>query len=195
VTLDYGISRDYVPSDLVALSQFLPVTVTLGYPTTIREIAVEPLMEMVDDMLGAGLRPTIISGYRSYSSQSIAWNKWRDKQPDRAAIISAPPGHSEHQLGTTIDFGSPELPALVGDDEIEFHTNFYMTSEGDWLAKHAPDYGFVLSFPRETFELTGMYYEPWHFRYVGREMAATLQAEGLSLISYLMTIQPPPCIP
>jgi D-alanyl-D-alanine carboxypeptidase len=150
---------------------------------------------MVNDMLEAGLHPTIISGYRSYSSQSIAWNKWLDKQPERASIISAPPGHSEHQLGTTVDFGSPELPALVGDDEIEFHTNFYMTSEGAWLAKHAHEYGFVLSFPRETFELTGMYYEPWHFRFVGREMAATLRDEGTSLVSYLMSTQPPPCIP
>ena len=161
----------------------------------IREIAAEPLAELIADMHAAGLRPTIISGYRSYDAQSIAWRKWQEKQPERASIISAPPGHSEHQLGTTVDFGSPELSALVGDEDIEFHTNFYMTSEGDWLAQHAHEYGFVLSFPRETFELTGMYYEPWHFRYVGREIAAMLTQSGTSLIAHLLTTQPTPCVP
>lgn len=195
VTKQYGISREYVPAGLVPLSDYLPVSVTLGYPTTIREIVAEPLAEMIADMQAAGLRPTIISGYRSYAAQSIAWAKWLDQQPDRVSIISAPPGHSEHQLGTTIDFGSPELPELVEDEDIEFHTNFYLTSEGEWLAQHAHEYGFILSFPRETFELTGMYYEPWHYRYVGKELAAMLEQEGLSLISFLSSTQPPPCIP
>jgi D-alanyl-D-alanine carboxypeptidase len=195
VTAEYGLSRAYVPPDLVSLSGYLPLTVTLGYPTQVREIVAEPLLEMINDMHVAGLKPTIISGYRSYDAQAIAWTKWQDKHPDRASIISAPPGHSEHQLGTTIDFGSPELPALVGDEEIEFHTDFYLTSEGAWLSEHAHKYGFVLSYPRETFELTGMYYEPWHYRYVGQEMAAMLQDQGMSLISYLISTQPPPCIP
>ncbi|UCG23511.1 MAG: M15 family metallopeptidase [Chloroflexota bacterium] len=195
VTLQYGISKDYVPPSLAPLANHLPITVTLGYPTQMREIAVEPLTQMIAAMHGSGLRPTIISGYRSYAAQSIAWNKWQTKHPDRVSIISAPPGHSEHQLGTTVDFGSPELPALVGDEDIEFHTNFYMTAEGQWLAGHAHEYGFVLSFPRETFELTGMYYEPWHFRYVGVELAARLREQDRSLISYLLDSEPPPCIP
>jgi D-alanyl-D-alanine carboxypeptidase len=152
-------------------------------------------VQMIDGMHAAGLRPTIISAYRSFAAQTIAWSKWQDEYPDRATIISAPPGHSEHQLGTTIDFGSPELSALVGDDDIEFHTDFYLTSEGQWLAQHAHEYGFVLSYPRETYELTGMYYEPWHYRFVGREMATMLYDEGISLISYLLSSQPPPCIP
>ncbi len=195
VTLQYGISKEFVPPGLVSLSDYLPITVTLGYPTQMRDIAVQPLVEMIAAMHNDGLHPKIISGYRSYAAQSIAWNKWQTEHPDRAAIISAPPGHSEHQLGTTVDFGSPELPALVGDEDIEFHTNFYMTAEGQWLANHAHEYGFVLSFPRETFELTGMYYEPWHFRYVGREIAAELDDQDRSLITYLLDTQPPPCIP
>jgi D-alanyl-D-alanine carboxypeptidase len=195
VTADYGLSRDFVPGDLVRLSDYFPVTVTLGYPTQIRAVVTETLVQMIDGMHAAGLRPTIISAYRSFAAQTIAWSKWQDEYPDRATIISAPPGHSEHQLGTTIDFGSPELSALVGDDDIEFHTDFYLTSEGQWLAQHAHEYGFVLSYPRETYELTGMYYEPWHYRFVGREMATMLYDEGISLISYLLSSQPPPCIP
>lgn len=195
VTTEYGLSRHYSPPDLVMLSNYLPVTVTLGYPTQVREIAAVPLVEMINDMHSAGLRPTVISAYRSYDAQAIAWAKWQEKHPDRVSIISAPPGYSEHQLGTTIDFGSPELPLLVGEEDIEFHTNFYMTSEGEWLSQHAHEYGFVLSYPRETFELTGMYYEPWHYRYVGRETATMLKEEGTSLISNLISTQPPPCIP
>lgn len=195
VTKDYGISREYVPPGLVSLSNYLPITVTLGYPTEIREVAAEPLVEMIVAMHEDSLRPTIISGYRSYAAQSIAWTKWQTEHPDRASIISAPPGHSEHQLGTTVDFGSPELGTLVGDEDIEFHTNFYMTAEGQWLAEYAHEYGFILSFPRETFELTGMYYEPWHYRYVGRELASQLAGEGVSLISLLLETEPPPCVP
>ena len=195
MTLEYGLSRDFVPVDLAKLSGKLPVTVTLGYPTEIRQIVVEPLTKMIGDMLEADLQPQIISGYRSYSAQSIAWNKWLTKEPERASIVSAPPGFSEHQLGTTLDFGSPELADVVGDEDVEFHTYFFKTSEGEWLAEHAHEYGFTLSYSREAFELTGFYYEPWHYRYVGREMATDLKNWEISLTEYLFENYPLPCIP
>jgi len=128
VTLEFGISREYVPPDLVDLSDQLPITVTLGYPSQIREIVIGPLTLLINDMLEADLQPQIISGYRSYASQAIAWNKWLEQVGDRASIVSASPGHSEHQLGTTIDFGSPELALIVGDEDVKFHTYFYKTS-------------------------------------------------------------------
>jgi len=195
VTLEYGLSRDFVPDDLVPLADYLSTTTTLGYPTEVRQILVEPLVQMIRDMQAAGLEPTIISGYRSYAAQSIAWNKWLRQEPDRAAILSAPPGHSEHQLGTTLDFGSPELPEIVGQEDIEFHTYFYMTSESMWLVENAHRYGFTLSYPREAFELTGMFYEPWHYRYVGVDLASQLKETGTFLTQYLFESQAIPCIP
>lgn len=195
VTLDYGLSRDYIPGDLTEISSRFPVTVTLGYPNQVRRVILEPLTQMVEDMIDAGLQPQIISGYRSYSAQAIAWSKWLEKVPESAAIVSAPPGHSEHQLGTTIDFGSPELAEIVGDEDIEFHTYFYKTSEGIWLEEHAQEYGFTLSYSREAFELTGLYYEPWHYRYVGTELATELKQRGLTLAEYLLDTTPLPCIP
>jgi D-alanyl-D-alanine carboxypeptidase len=194
VTLEYGLNRDYKPSDLVPLSDYFPTPITLGYPTEVRKIIIGPLANMIGAMQAIGLQPLIISGYRSYSSQTIAWEKWNEDYPDSAAIVSAPPGHSEHQLGTTIDFGSPELPEVVGED-IEFHTYFYKTSEGIWLLENAHEFGFTLSYSREAFDVTGFYYEPWHFRYVGVELAKELYEEGKSLAQYLLETQPLPCIP
>lgn len=195
VTQKFGLSRDFAPSDLVKLSEALPNRVTLGYPSEIRRVALQPLVEMIGAMEAAGLKPFIISGYRSYATQSIAWNKWLDREPDRAAILSAPPGHSEHQLGTTIDFGSPELPGIVGEEDIQFHTYFYMTSESRWLEDNAHQYGFTLSYPRDSFELTGFYYEPWHYRYVGVELASQLKEAGQFLTAYQFETQPLPCLP
>jgi D-alanyl-D-alanine carboxypeptidase len=195
VTRDYGLSRDFVPYDLVDISDYLPQTVTLGYPTRARRITMEPLQKLIDDMIADGLYPQIISGYRGYSAQAIAWSKWQNEVPETAAIISAPPGHSEHQLGTTFDFGSPELPEIVGVEDIQFHTHFYKTSEGQWLLENAHEYGFTLSYPRETFEMTGFFYEPWHYRYIGTELATQLKNDNLTLFEYLSTSQEAPCIP
>lgn len=195
VTLTYGLSRDYEPGGLVDVSAYLPSEVTLGYPTQLRRIVINPLVNMITDMQEAGLKPFIISGYRSYAAQAIARQKWVEKEPDRVNILSAPPGFSEHQLGTVIDFGSPELPEIVGQEDIEFHTYFYKTSEGIWLLENAHKYGFTLSFPFEATETTGFFYEPWHYRYVGVEMATRLNEAGISLTEYQLANEPPPCIP
>lgn len=195
VTLTYGLSRDYAPADLVPLAGYLPAEVTLGYPTEVRRVMAGPLTAMVTEMLAAGLEPRIISGYRSYSAQAIARQKWAEKEPDRVNILSAPPGFSEHQLGTVVDFGSPELPDIVGQEDIEFHTYFYKTSEGIWLAENAHRFGFTLSYPFEATDVTGFFYEPWHYRYVGPDMASQLRDLGRSLTEYQLETEPPPCVP
>lgn len=195
VTLTYGLSRDYVPRGLVPLDAYFSGDVTLGYPTELRHLVIGPLATMIADMQAAGLHPFIISGYRSYSAQAIARQKWVEQEPERVNILSAPPGFSEHQLGTVVDFGSPELPEIVGQEDIEFHTYFYKTSEGLWLADNAHRYGFTLSYPFEATEVTGFFYEPWHYRYVGVEMATQLYNDETSLTEHQLATEPPPCIP
>jgi D-alanyl-D-alanine carboxypeptidase len=195
VTLDYGLSKEYAPQDLVPIGDVLPHAVTLGYPTEVRQQVLKPLVRMIEDMQAEGLRPQIQSGFRGYIAQALAWEKWNRLYPEHAAIISAPPGHSEHQLGTVVDFGSPELAGLVGEPGIEFHTDFAKTSEGLWLAEHAHEYGFTLSYTLDAFEISCFYYEPWHFRYVGREMAAQLRELGQTFTEYQLEHEPAPCIP
>jgi D-alanyl-D-alanine carboxypeptidase len=195
VNRQFGLSREFEPLDLVPLSDYLPIAVTKGYQTEVRKVIVNQLVSLIEAMINEGLQPNIISGYRDYSAQAIAWSKWLEQEPDRVGVISAPPGHSEHQLGTTIDFGSPELAHIVGQAGIEFHTYFYQTSEGQWLAENAHSYGFSLSYPLEAFELTGFYYEPWHYRYLGVELATRLKHEEKSLIEHLMDMELEPCLP
>ncbi|MFW5940730.1 MAG: D-alanyl-D-alanine carboxypeptidase family protein [Chloroflexota bacterium] len=195
VSRDYGLSREYEPGDLVPLSDYFPTTVTLGYPTEVRQVLVEPLQAIINAMQAEGLRPQIISGYRSYSAQTMALQKWLEQYPDWADRLSAPPGHSEHQLGTTVDFGSPELAEMLDEAFIQFHPAFDQTSEGEWLHENAYRYGFVLSYPEGAYERTGFYYEPWHFRYVGVELATQLHQEQLTISEYLLESRPAPCVP
>lgn len=195
VTRDYGLSRDYVPDDLVPLADYFPNSVTLGYPTEVRAVIIEPLQEIVGAMLKADLKPQIISGFRSYSAQALALEKWLERYPDWARNLSAPPGHSEHQLGTTVDFGSPELSEMVGEEKIQFHPAFARTSEGVWLSENAHRYGFTMSYPADAVERTHFYYEPWHFRYVGSDLATLLKEQELTISEYLLQRQPQPCLP
>ena len=195
VTGIYALSARYEPPDIVPLSDFFGPDVTKGYPSTIRALVVEPLQRLIGDMQAGGLRPQIISGYRSYSSQAIAFQKWVEREPERATMLSARPGHSEHQLGTTVDFGSPTLYEYVEGAEptLEFHTYFFKTPEGTWLLENAHRYGFTLSYPREAQGVTGFFYEPWHYRYVGVEMATLLKENNISLTEYLLVNNPLPC--
>lgn len=187
VTRRYPLSRDYEPRDLLPLSKYFGPDVTLGFDTMVRATLIGPLQGLIAEMQELGLRPTIISGYRSYTEQAVAWYKWTRQYPDRGVYLSAYPGTSEHQLGTAVDFGSPEL-------DNTFHTAFARTSEGAWLLANAHRYGFTLSYPRDGWEFTNFHYEPWHFRYIGVEPATLLREAGVTLTEYQLTELPPPCL-
>ena len=187
-TQQFVLPQSYAPADLVPLSDYFSDEVTRGLELYARAAIIEPLQQMVAEMQAAGLRPSILSAYRSYNEQALAWKWWESQYPGRVAIMSARPGASEHQLGTTIDFGSPEINHL-------FHVDFAHTSEGVWLAANAHRFGFTLSYPRDAYAITGFKYEPWHFRYVGPELAGQLYNAGQILTEWQLANLPPPCIP
>jgi D-alanyl-D-alanine carboxypeptidase len=155
-------------------------------PIPLRQSVHQPLLDMLDAMNQAGLSVWVMSGYRSYGEQQLAYDKWLKLYPDRAPDISAVPGHSEHQLGTAIDFSTPYMDELYSDF---FHVNFYQTPEGQWLIKQAAYYGFTLSYPAHAVEATGYAWEPWHFRYVGI-LAQELLARNITLTEYLQECAP-----
>ena len=96
---------------------------------------------------------------------------------DSAITYSARPGHSEHQTGLTIDFGS------IGDTGLT--SNWEVTKAGGWMAKNAWKYGWLMSYPNGKKDLVCYRYEPWHYRYVGRDLAAKIHESGLTIREYL----------
>jgi D-alanyl-D-alanine carboxypeptidase len=196
VTTAYGLSSTYEPGDLVHLDRSLPYSVVYDPAIQVRAVMLKPLVDMVHAMQAAGLHPIIYSVFRDYAEQAAARKRWEQQDAERASSISALPGYSEHQLGLAIDFGSPELPGLVGDPGVQFHVAFARTGEGVWLSNHAREYGFSMSYPRSALETTGFEYEPWHYRYVGVDLATYLWNTGQFLTKFLLDSRTVvPCVP
>ena len=138
------------------------------------------LLAMLEAAAAEGNRLVVVSSYRSYETQRNTFQYHVDTYGlQEASRVSARPGHSEHQLGTTVDFSS----AAVGYALVEA---FGSTPEGRWLAGRAHEFGFVLSYPKGLEEVTGYVYEPWHFRWVGRELAAEVRARGITIGEFLL---------
>ncbi len=177
VDKDHALPAGYVPPGLVTI----PVAyLAPGFGGELRQEAVDALIRMLDDAGAAGHDVRARSAYRSYAEQESTFNYWvRELGYDEAVRVSAMPGHSEHQLGTTADLTSPE----VGWDLLE---SFGQTAAGQWLAANAHDYGFALSYPAGAEATTGYSYEPWHFRYLGTAEAQAWNAGGLTLNQYLL---------
>ncbi len=152
----------YAPSDLVLLKDY-GLTVSLE-SHQVRRIIIPELLRMEKAARAEGIALVFSSAYRSYEYQVTVYNRevklYGQEAADRE---SARPGTSQHQLGTSIDFGSI-TDAFAG------------TRAGKWLAANAETYGFSLSFPEGYEEVTGYRHESWHFRYVSPS-AAALQRE------------------
>jgi D-alanyl-D-alanine carboxypeptidase len=179
VSKDQGLARDFRPADL-AIVPLAPKNQAFQ-PIPLRRGVHQPLLAMLDAMNQAGLSVWVMSGYRSYGDQQLAYEKWQQLYPDRAPDISAVPGHSEHQLGTAVDFSTPYMDNLFGDF---FNVRFSNTPEGQWLSQQAANYGFTLSYPSGATQITGYAWEPWHFRYVGT-LALELVRRNVTLTQYL----------
>lgn len=176
----YALPADHVPSDLVAASA-AGLEGSSG-ARRVRAILIDDLRAMRIAWLAAGLTIEVESGYRSYADQAVTFDGWVARiGHDEALARSARPGHSEHQLGTAIDVVSPGWSGRFGDWAVD-------SAEGAWMAEHAWEYGFVMSYPADGLDATCYGYEPWHYRWIGREAAAEHRASGLHLRSFLERI-------
>ncbi len=113
-----------------------------------------------------------------YSQQIGVFNGWAASAGlKNAESFSARPGHSQHQLGTAIDLGV--------EGKSNFNESFGQTSEGVWLSQNAVRFGFVMSYPKGKESITGYSYEPWHYRYIGKDNARKMIDQGLILEEFL----------
>ena len=152
------------------------------------ERAYDDLNAMLEACRDAGLRPKICSSYRTQAKQTYLYNnkitRLRNAGYSKAAAQNeagrwvARPGTSEHQLGLALDIVSSSYQALTKKQE--------KTAEQKWLMEHCWEYGFILRYPNEKSEITGIGYEPWHYRYVGRDVALDIRDSGLCLEEYLL---------
>jgi LAS superfamily LD-carboxypeptidase LdcB len=153
ITKKIGIAN-FVPTDLVSLKD-------LGFDGLIRQSAYLPLSNMMTAMKDAGIPVKITSAYRSFAEQEKLFNEAVASNPKNATVVAAP-GHSEHQTALAVDFTAVLSGANPG---------FANTAQSKWLQTHAYKYGFILSYPSGGESITGYAYEPWHWRYVGTDVA------------------------
>jgi len=173
VTKDTTLKSDYVPSNL----KLIPSYMNPSYDMQLREEALEHLKELWDEADRDGVSLSIRSAYRSYATQKRIFKDYASQHGEEAANrFSARPGQSEHQLGTTVDFGGTA---------VDFSDQFGQTKQSRWLADNAHKYGFALSYPEGKEHITGYIYEPWHYRYIGIDEAGEWKESGLTLKEYL----------
>ena len=173
------VEKDYVPPDLVNVRE-------AGIPGggRIRAVAVDDTRAMARAARAAGAPIGVWSAYRSYAEQVQIFNGYAQQNGrDSAITYSQRPGHSEHQLGLGVDFmsaggGNP----LPGD--------WATTAAGRWMRDNSWKFGWVNSYPRgkggtRWNDRTCLRYEPWHYRYLGRAVAAEVHRSGLTIREYL----------
>ena len=158
---------------------------------TLQTVACDAFLEMQKAAAADGVTVWMQSGYRSVKYQTNLYEKktqyYRDQGFDestakeKAAAIVNPPGYSEHNCGLAADLNSPEHTGL---DE-----GFENTAAFRWLCEHAAEYGFILRYPKGAEDRTEITYEPWHWRYVGPENAAKINASGLCFEDYIAQLQ------
>jgi D-alanyl-D-alanine carboxypeptidase len=141
------------------------------------------LQDLLDAARSAGTPLRVVSGYRSYDHQVEVYDRevtrLGRKQADR---LSARPGHSEHQTGLAVDVDN----LASGDCQLE--ACFGTTAGGEWLAANAAEFGFIIRYTAENQKITGYEQEPWHLRYVGKDLANKLATTGAeSLEQYFGT--------
>ena len=169
------VPADYHPPDLVDTST---AGINGGY--TVRQHLTGDLKAMTDAARAAGRPIKVVSAFRSYATQQTTFEHWVAVGGyEQALRTSARPGHSEHQLGTTLDVTSQ------GGRAPWEYADWAALPAGAWMAANAWRYGFVMSYPRGAFANVCYDYEPWHYRYIGRAAAAEQRASGLTLREWL----------
>lgn len=171
---------DYAPTDPA-----WPEGIPNEFDQPMQREAAEAVERMASAAAEEGLELRINSATRSYETQVALYDSYVQRDGQAAAdTYSARPGHSEHQTGWVADFddgGGCYLEACFADTEL-----------GAWLAKNSWKFGFILRYPDGLTDVTGYQYEPWHFRYVGAELAEEMHRTGVETLEEFFGLDPAP---
>ena len=140
----------------------------------LRSVAFEPLKEMIDEAKKDGIKLFVVSGYRTMKQQNYLFNNSVKKNGiDHALVYSAKKGHSEHQLGLAVDLNTTQ-------------NSFEKTKQYKWLKQNSYKYGFIERYPKGKEFITGYAFEPWHYRYLGVDIATKIFEENITYEEYLV---------
>lgn len=166
----YALPSDFTPGNLVQVTDGYYVNDGKSY--MLRKEAEEAFKLMANAAAEEGVSLKIISAYRSNSYQANLYEKYKNNNgQDAADRFSARPGHSEHETGLAIDIN-------------DVSQAFENTDAFKWLQSHAHEYGFILRYPKGKEHLTGYMYEPWHYRYLGSDLATKVLNAGITYDEY-----------
>lgn len=177
INKQYGLPDDYKPTDLV----YPDVRFTFKEKIEKRMMRSEAAKALEEMFAGAekdGIYLAGVSAYRSQKTQTALYNRYVERDgEEKARTYSAVPGYSEHQTGLAIDVSG-------SDGKCAAESCFGGTKEAEWLAEHSAEYGYIIRYPEGKEDITGYKYEPWHIRYVGKEIATYITERGLTLEEY-----------
>lgn len=158
------VDKNYTPTNLIKVNNMY-----------INKEAYEAFLNMKNDIEKENMTIRIISAYRSFNYQENLYNNYL-KKDDKAFVdtYSARPGYSEHHTGLAID---------IDNNKLDFN-KFYMTKEFVWMNENSYKYGFIIRYPKDKEYITGYTYEPWHFRYVGIEIATYIKKHNSTYEEY-----------
>lgn len=161
------------------IGEYIPELTELEGGQKFDSRAVDALQEFINAARAQGLSVYLSSSYRSYAEQEYLYNRKVAQygDPAVAATIVAPPGTSEHQTGLCCDI--TDIYYATKDSSLE-NTALFI-----WMKEHCHEYGFIVRYPKEKQDITGIIYEPWHFRYVGVEAATFIMENGLCLEEFV----------
>ena len=170
VNKEFKLSYDYIPSNLETIS--IEYSNDEKYLRQEARIAFEKLSS---DAKNIGYKIIAVSAYRDYNYQKRLYDEYVNyKGRDYADKCSARPGHSEHQTGLAVD--------VMGSNND--YDEFEKSNEFEWMKNNSYKYGFILRYPKGKEKITGFKYEPWHYRYVGKDVAKTIYEEKITLEEY-----------
>lgn len=175
---NYVLPSGYIPKNLVNLQGMIRTTA----PSCLEKETATKLKEMFDAAKKDDITLAVTSAFRKFEIQEIINRMHVQRVGSVAYDFSARAGRSEHQLGTTVD--------LTGSS-VAFRpttSTFANSKEKEWLKENAHKFGFVMSYPQDSKDITGYIYEPWHWRYIGVEHAQKVKEKEMILIEYLESI-------